>query len=99
MEDAEPNAYGVYVRRVINRSTTDIKRNIRRNRNLRYFSIVRTSIMEDKLKLREDIEKYDNPIIVVSGQGLMYLSVLLDAVITHRLAITNVSILKDCFIK
>lgn len=55
--------------------------------------------MENKLKLREDIEKYDNPRIAVSGQGLMYLNVLLDAVITHRLAITNVSILKDCFLK
>ena len=55
--------------------------------------------MDDKVKLREDIEKYDNTRIAVSGQGLMYLSVLLDAVITHRLAITNVSILKDCFLK
>ena len=63
------------------------------------FTVQKARIMEDKLKLREDIEKYDNPRIVVREQGLMYLSVLLDAVITHRLAITNVSILKDCFIK
>ena len=63
------------------------------------FTVQKARIMEDKSKLKEDIEKYDNPRIAVSGQGLMYLSVLLDAVVTHRLAITNVSILKDCFLK
>lgn len=56
MEDAEPNAYGVYVRRVINRSKTNIKRNIRRNRNLQCFSIVGTSRKEER-KLRNDKRK------------------------------------------
>lgn len=59
-----------------------------------FLTVNKVRLLPDKMEIERMCKTFDNPRLMVSGEGIMYVSVLVDAVMNRHLVLSNPTYLR-----